>query len=454
MTRGSNAWIVAGSFLYFIASYFGATPLSLHDANIVQLSIASGIGMIACLHGRFKALVCLAVAASLAHGLAIYHWDASADLTPAFISGLFTPLACFLSANAWKARFMKEGLKFETLFSYLMRVCLLPGLFLGSIKSLDILYGGYTGQGGYFYDLYEITSTYALGILLVAPFYYIWTHTETPLSHFNRENILYILGYLLLTLGAFIFSPGLIFVAPVIPVILAFKGEELASLTGLFGMGLIVAIIAPYDLGPFNLPDKIEGHTALLTFVLVSMITPIAIGLHVRRLNLVSKSRDRWQTKAQTDQLTSLPNRYAFFPELTRSCEEAEDGRSNLVLALLDIDHFKTVNDSYGHAVGDQVLNEIADLMREQMRESDLVARIGGEEFAILLHGPSKQQAERALDRLRLRCEQHNIQRYDKSVSVTVSIGATMYQPQKHKRCLWREQTRCSITLKTAAETA
>ncbi|KXF80451.1 hypothetical protein ATN88_22130 [Enterovibrio coralii] len=314
------------------------------------------------------------------------------------------------------------------MFSYLLNVCLLPGLLLGSVKSLDILYGGYTGKGGYFYDLYEITSTYALGILLVAPFYYIWTRTEKPLSHLNKQNLSYIGAYLLITLGAFIFSPGLIFIAPVVPMILAFKGEELASLLGLLGMGLIVTAIAPYDLGPFNLPDKTEGHTALLTFVLVSMITPIAIGLHVRRLNVVSRSRDRWQTKAQTDQLTGLPNRYAFFPELTNHCEAADDANTDLVLAVIDIDHFKVVNDTHGHAVGDKVLLEIAEIMRDQMRESDFVARIGGEEFAILLPGATTQQAKRALDRLRQRCEHHKITLADTELTVTISIGATHYQ--------------------------
>ncbi|MDD1780111.1 GGDEF domain-containing protein [Enterovibrio sp. ZSDZ35] len=433
MTRGSNAWIVVGSLLYFLASYFGATPLSLHNANIVQLNIASGIGMIMCLHGGIKALFILALAAPLSHSLAIFHWDPNAALFPAILSGLLAPVACFLSAKAWDKHFSYEGLRFETLLPYLIRVCLLPGLLLGSLTSMDSLYGGYTGQGGYFYDLYEITSAYALGILLVAPLYYIWTHTSNPVAHLTQANVLYILGYLMLTLGAFVLSPGLIFIAPVVPIILAFKGEELAALLGLFGMGIIVAAIAPYGLGPFDLPDKVEGHMALLTFVLVSMITPIAIGLHARRLQSVSKSRDRWQTKAQTDQLTGLPNRYAFFPELERSCEGAKNADETLVVAVLDVDHFKMVNDSYGHATGDKVLAQIAELIRDQMRESDVVARIGGEEFAILLHGPTVSQAKRALDRLRQRCESHQMTLPDGSLSVTVSIGAVVYQRSESK---------------------
>lgn len=437
MTRGSTAWSAIVIFIFFIATFTGTTPFNLHDANIAQVSIASGIGMIGCLYGGIRTLVALIAASTLAFGLAIYRWDPSAPLAPALITGAITPMACYLSAQIWERLFTGSGVRFETLKHYVLQVCILPGFLVALVTASDSLYGGYTGDGNYFYDLYELTSTYALGILLVAPFYQLWRLERKPLQKFTRNALLAIISYLGLTVLAFVGSaPGLIFVAPVIPVILAFKGEELASLAALFGMGIIVTTIAPYNLGPFDLPDKVEGHASLMTYVLMSVIMPLAIGLHVRRLNVVSRSRDKWQTKANTDQLTGLPNRYAFFPELAKQFEDAAQNQGKLVVAMIDVDHFKIVNDTYGHAVGDVVLMEIALLMQEEMRDSDLVARIGGEEFAILFPGSNEEQALKALERLRLRCENHIVRYQEFELSVTISIGAAVYLSPESKDAL------------------
>ncbi|CZF86159.1 GGDEF domain-containing protein [Grimontia marina] len=437
MARGSTAWSAVVTLIFFLASFAGTTPFNLHDANIAQVSIASGIGMIGCLYGGIRTLFSLIFASTMAFGLAIYNWDPTASLVPALITGAIMPLACYLSAQVWKNLFSHSGVRFETLKHYVLQICILPGFLLSLVTASDSLYGGYTGEGGYFYDLYELTSTYALGILLVAPFYQLWRLEEDPFRQFSRNAILNIILYLTLTILAFVGgAPGLIFVAPVIPVILSFKGDELASLAALFGMGIIVTMIAPYNLGPFNLPNKVEGHASLLTYVLMSVITPLAIGLHVRRLNVVSRSRDKWQSKARTDQLTGLPNRYAFFPELTKQFEHASKGGKKLVVAMIDVDHFKMVNDSYGHAAGDVVLMDIALMMQEEMRDSDLLARVGGEEFAILFPGANEAQALKALERLRIRCESH-ISRYQEvELSVTISIGAAVFKASETKDAL------------------
>ncbi|CZF82832.1 putative diguanylate cyclase YcdT [Grimontia celer] len=437
MARGSTAWAAVVTLIFFLASFAGTTPFNLHDANIAQVSIASGIGMIGCLYGGIRTLLALIFASTLAFGLAIYSWDPTAPLIPALVTGAVMPLACYLSAQIWKNLFSNGGVRFETLKHYVLQVCILPGFLVSLVAASDSLYGSYTGKGGYFYDLYELTSTYALGILLVAPFYQLWRLEEDPFRQFSRNAILSIVLYLTLTILAFIAgAPGLIFVAPVIPLILAFKGEELASLAALFGMGIIVTTIAPYNLGPFDLPNKVQGHASLLTYVLMSVITPLAIGLHVRRLNVVSRSRDKWQSKARTDQLTGLPNRYAFFPELAKQFEHASKQGKKLVVAMIDVDHFKMVNDTYGHAFGDVVLMDIALLMQEEMRDSDLLARVGGEEFAILFPGTNEDQAFKALERLRTRCESHISRYQDVELSITISIGAAVFKSPEPKDSL------------------
>ena len=107
------------------------------------------------------------------------------------------------------------------------------------------------------------------------------------------------------------------------------------------------------------------------------------------------------QAAAATDPLTQLPNRRAFRTALQRDLARAIRDKSTLAVALVDVDFFKRVNDQYGHDMGDQVLQLLAQLLREQMRAADLVARIGGEEFAILMPQTNLEQARVLAERMR-----------------------------------------------------
>jgi diguanylate cyclase (GGDEF)-like protein len=92
-------------------------------------------------------------------------------------------------------------------------------------------------------------------------------------------------------------------------------------------------------------------------------------------------------TAADTDYLTGLFNRRAFDLEFHRQCDRARRSGLPLALAMFDLDHFKQVNDRHGHAVGDQVLRDFASLLRGELRNGDTLARVGGEEFAVVLFG-------------------------------------------------------------------
>ncbi|HET9626949.1 MAG TPA: GGDEF domain-containing protein [Kofleriaceae bacterium] len=103
----------------------------------------------------------------------------------------------------------------------------------------------------------------------------------------------------------------------------------------------------------------------------------------------------RAQTEARTDPLTGAANRGAFDEELARRCALATAGRDHFTLLLADIDFFKKINDTYGHPVGDRVLTAFVGFLRARVRESDMVARCGGEEFAVILPGASVRPALR-----------------------------------------------------------
>ena len=129
------------------------------------------------------------------------------------------------------------------------------------------------------------------------------------------------------------------------------------------------------------------------------------------------------QRLAVIDPLTGIYNRRQFFTLAAREFERSRRYHEPLSAIMLDIDHFKQVNDSYGHAAGDQVLRVIAVECCSCMREADLLARYGGEEFAILMPVTDRQSALAGAERLRHHIAQLSIQSDSEPLTITISIG-------------------------------
>ncbi len=108
---------------------------------------------------------------------------------------------------------------------------------------------------------------------------------------------------------------------------------------------------------------------------------------------------------ARTDALTGLPNRRAFIERLTAELAHARRARAPVCIAYIDVDNFKAVNDAKGHAEGDELLKEIASAIRETVRASDVAARIGGDEFAVLFTDATRVAVEPLARRLLARCQ-------------------------------------------------
>lgn len=126
---------------------------------------------------------------------------------------------------------------------------------------------------------------------------------------------------------------------------------------------------------------------------------------------------------AQTDGLTRLMNRSAFMDAAMDLLADGEEHGSSHVFAIMDVDQFKKINDTYGHDCGDVALVSVADVLATVMRRDDLVCRFGGEEFALLL--PTDEQAGRkVLERLRVQLEMSRVAYNGREIPVTVSIGA------------------------------
>ncbi|HEV3000773.1 MAG TPA: EAL domain-containing protein [Solirubrobacteraceae bacterium] len=145
-------------------------------------------------------------------------------------------------------------------------------------------------------------------------------------------------------------------------------------------------------------------------------------------------SQHRLEYLADHDSLTGLLNRRRFDQELERQLAHTRRYGNPATLLMLDLDHFKVVNDTFGHAVGDELISRLADALRDRVRTTDIVARLGGDEFGLLLPETTVEQAETlAADLLELVHREGHVVRDDCAVRVTASIGVATLDPAREQ---------------------
>ncbi|MGF6205635.1 diguanylate cyclase [Pseudomonas frederiksbergensis] len=136
--------------------------------------------------------------------------------------------------------------------------------------------------------------------------------------------------------------------------------------------------------------------------------------------------------KALIDPLTGLPNRAAWSERLEHEIGEWQQHGNTLMLAMLDLDHFKRINDNYGHLAGDKVLKIIASVLRKRLRGSDFIARFGGEEFVLLMPATVPTAGAKLLEILRASIEACPFHFKGERVTITISMGLTAFKPGEH----------------------
>jgi diguanylate cyclase (GGDEF)-like protein len=138
---------------------------------------------------------------------------------------------------------------------------------------------------------------------------------------------------------------------------------------------------------------------------------------------------DRTAQMAITDGLTKLYNYRYIYDELERQVNRVKYKGGFFSLIIIDVDHFKTINDMYGHLIGDEILQNLAKVLKDNVREKDVVGRYGGEEFAIILPDISSVEAAGIAERIRQVVEKTELSRTvsGKSLYITVSAGVASY---------------------------
>jgi two-component system cell cycle response regulator len=166
-----------------------------------------------------------------------------------------------------------------------------------------------------------------------------------------------------------------------------------------------------------------------LEFASAVITAAVAVIQRTRMIEHTMADNARLEQLAQTDPLTQLLNRRALADRITAEMERALRYDASLALLMIDLDHFKRVNDTYGHLIGDDVLRDMAGLLRGLVREHDLVARYGGEEFVILLPETDDAGAEAFGERVREAVSAHAFAARpdEEPITLTASIGVATF---------------------------
>jgi diguanylate cyclase (GGDEF)-like protein/PAS domain S-box-containing protein len=182
--------------------------------------------------------------------------------------------------------------------------------------------------------------------------------------------------------------------------------------------------------GMIALGNRPEGYDEQIVQLLEPLVVSLGTLFHAREQEAARASAEQELLRLATrDALTGLANRRHFFDIAEASLTQTRRYGSPMTVALLDLDHFKQINDTYGHAAGDAVLKVFADVLCESLRDTDTPARVGGEEFAVLLTSTPLPEAMTALERIRQSLDERPIQVGEHTIYATVSIGAVQWNP-------------------------
>lgn len=172
-----------------------------------------------------------------------------------------------------------------------------------------------------------------------------------------------------------------------------------------------------YDRGNVTKRDK-NGNPLLLAGIVVDITKEVEMTTLVKEQNKILLEL------IETDSLTDVYNRKALYEKLEAEIKYSNENKTNLTILMIDVDDFKSINDTHGHLVGDNILKKIATVIKDSIRDTDIVGRFGGEEFLVLLPNTTQEKCHTIAERIRENIEKLKLPSQN---SVTISGGVKEY---------------------------
>lgn len=298
-----------------------------------------------------------------------------------------------------------EGLRESGKRALMRTILLATGLTLGGFSVLQTLAGNYA------LAILEVLCTALLlfGAWRIeqARHLYFWIYLYLiPTFCF----ILYIIAMPDASAAAFVW----LYMIPLLAYLLLGKRRALL-LTAPFMLAGLLLYFADNRLS-LDTHALIDLGNAALCGMLILMFVHIYDGLRMQ-------AHEELERLAQTDALTGVANRGYFRHALQRSIQEAERSNGHLVLVLLDVDHFKQVNDQWGHEGGDMALQHICQILQQRLRVTDLLGRLGGEEFGLLLRHTDSAGAGPLVEKLRQQIAEQPLDYDGEQIALSATFG-------------------------------
>lgn len=209
---------------------------------------------------------------------------------------------------------------------------------------------------------------------------------------------------------------------------------------------------------PEALKHPQQSYQELVNFILKITTLDMSLAIetyHKIKIQTLEHSLDRMmyqdeqlRRKVDTDALTGLASHAHVLEVLATALKQAHKKSQHLCVIMADLDHFKDVNDSHGHLVGDKVLQDVAARMRSATRDFDTAGRYGGEEFLIVLKNTTLERAQEVAERIRLRVAKEPVHIHGKQVKITISQGISMAAPDDSPESLIRRADDALYTAK------
>lgn len=428
---------------YVLTGTLGLRLLSMPPDHLNLIWLASGIGVLLFLNAGRHAFWMVASASFLVNSFSFWYQAGNENWhILAMSSALMDVLQAWLSWEVLRRLHSHRRTYFtrrQDLLPFLLGVAALPALFTRCLLVLGLGVSGVLNIHGWsmLREMLQFAVGDALGIMLILPFF--WTDYR---SWPQLGRLLLWLPSLFLPVVLSALSDPFYFALslPISVAIILRHHFEGALVSVLFTALMAMAQMAGHY-GVFSNISSENSYFHLMLIVFCFAIPMLYLGLGLRENQIhhnhldelvqhrtaeLEKVNQKLQTMTMTDELTGLMSRRYWFEILHKSFENSRRHQQEMGLLYLDLDHFKQVNDTYGHPVGDEVLKAVGKALLGALRSGDYAGRIGGEELAIILPLTSAEATYQVGEKIRQMIQALEIQTLSTApLKITVSVGCT-----------------------------
>ncbi len=441
LSKNSLLFQLGVALLYVISAFIGQA-FAIPPGNITPVWLPSGLMFALTLKYGARTWLGIFVGAFFGNVWAYFSLESIQSAFYSILAGLLNGVGDVLAIVLFVViikRFIVKQSPFTAInhfFTFFILGCVLGPLISAIFGVTGLTVFGFLESKNYLVALLNWWVGDGVGVLLLAPFLsaFLFKPSTAP-KYFIIGTLICSLVFLLLSAVAFelvnvnlIFYKALVLALPIAFAVALYCGSRAVYIVQL--CVVTVAILATYaGKGAFVQHHYFSPLLELQAFIGVFSLVVFSISLLIEQKRALfvelAEKKSELESLYRHDALTGLWNRYRIEEYLQLELSRIERSNEALTVYMIDVDDFKTINDTYGHIVGDRILVELSQVLIENTRAGDLVGRWGGEEFVIIAAQKSDNKPQELAEKLVMLVGKHD---FKLTKPVTISIGFTSYE--------------------------